>query len=55
MVAVGEEVAVEIDEVIVGHAGDIVHNDLVGFRTDIGNRPGVMGLVYIIYMVAIDG
>ena len=53
--AVREQIPVQVNEIIVGHAGDIVHNDLVGFGLFVGHLPGIVGLVYIIYVMAEDG
>ncbi len=53
--AVREQIPVQINEIVVGHAGNIVHNDLIGLGFFVGHFPGVVGLVYIIYMVTEDG
>ena len=55
VVAVREQIPVQIDEVIVGHAGDVVHDDLVGLGLFVGDGLGVMGLIYIVDMVLEDG
>ena len=45
----------QVDKIIVGHAGDVVHNDLVGLGLFVGLLPGIPRLVYIIYVVTEDG
>ena len=45
----------QIDEIIVGHTGDIVHDDLIRLGLFIGNLPGIPGLVNIINMMTEDG
>ena len=46
---------VQINEIIVGHAGDIVHHKLVGLRHFVGYGTGIGGQVYIINMMLENG
>ena len=54
VITVREQIAVQIDDVIVRHAGDIVHDDLVWLGAFVWNWTGIVGLVYIIYVMAED-
>ena len=45
----------QINEIIIGHAGNVVHHDLVGLSPAVAHLPGIPGLVYIIHMMEQDG
>ena len=53
--AVGEQEVMQINDIIIGHAGDVVHHDLVGLGSLIRRMPGITGLVDIINMMTEDG
>ena len=46
---------VQVDEVIISHAGDIIHYDLVGFRLLVGNFLGVADTIDIVQVVPENG
>ena len=52
--AVGEKVAVQIDEVIICHARDIVDNKLIRLGLLIWELARIMRLVHIAYMMCED-
>ena len=54
-VACGEQIVVQINEIIIGHAGNIVHHDLIIFFLPIGDLPLMGTGIYVIDMMGKDG
>ena len=52
---VGEKLSIQVDEIVVRHAGDIVHHDLVAVGFFIRKASLVMSTIDVSYMVREDG